>query len=124
MKANLIQPVGDALRQARLEQCGCTLWLTGLSAAGKSTVALHLEHLLFAQGAVAFVLDGDNIRTGLCRDLCFSAVDRSENIRRMGEVAKLFSTAGIITVVSVISPYSVDRRWVRSIHQEEQKQVK
>ncbi len=117
MQENLIQPVSNTLRYARLEQRGCTLWLTGLSAAGKSTIARHLEHLLFAQGAIPFILDSDKIREGLCRDLGFSAVDRSENIRRCGEVAKLFTSAGVIIIMSFISPYKADRQWVRELHQ-------
>lgn len=118
MKTNLIQPVSHALRRERLQQRGCTIWLTGLSAAGKSTVALHLEHLLFAQGAVSFVLDADKVRNGLSRDLGFSAIDRMENIRRCGEVAKLFASAGIITIMSFISPYKADRQWARELHQD------
>jgi len=96
---------------------GATVWLTGLSGSGKSTVAVAAERALLGAGRPAYVLDGDNIRHGLNGDLGFSAEDRSENVRRVGEVARLFADAGVIAVVPVISPYRVDRGRVREIHQ-------
>ncbi|KAF6773208.1 hypothetical protein AHF37_07164 [Paragonimus kellicotti] len=97
---------------------GCTLWLTGLSGAGKSTIAFSLEQFLMARGISAYVLDGDNIRTGLNKNLGFSAEDREENIRRIGEVAKLFADANNICITSFISPYSKDRDANRALHEE------
>ncbi len=97
---------------------GCTLWLTGLSGSGKSTVAVALEHALIQRGCLAYRLDGDNVRHGLNANLGFSAQDRQENIRRIGEVAKLFTDAGIITISSFISPYQSDRDQVRKIHED------
>ena len=94
---------------------GCVVWLTGLSAAGKSTVAAELERELFVQGKHAYVLDGDNMRHGLCSDLAFSPADRKENIRRIGEVAKLFADAGFICITAFISPYRSDRELARRI---------
>jgi adenylylsulfate kinase len=105
-------------RQARLGQKGLTVWMTGLSASGKSTIAVALEKVLLARGKHAYRLDGDNIRFGLNRNLGFSAEDRAENIRRIGEVAKLFSDAGIITITSFISPYRSDRDQVRKLHED------
>ncbi len=106
--------VSQAAREASLGQKGCVLWFTGLSGSGKSTVAYTLEHALHAAGKHAFVLDGDNIRHGLNKNLGFSPADRAENIRRIGEVSKLFSDAGTITLVSFISPYRADRDAVRA----------
>jgi len=94
---------------------GRVVWLTGLSASGKSTISTDLERELFNHGRHVYVLDGDNIRHGLCSDLGFSALDRTENIRRIGEVAKLFADAGIICVTAFISPYRSDRDLVRRI---------
>ena len=94
---------------------GCVIWLTGLSGAGKSTIATELERELFNIGKHAYVLDGDNIRHGLCSDLAFSPKDRNENIRRVGEVAKLLADAGIICITAFISPYRADRDLVREI---------
>ncbi len=105
-------------RQAHLGQKGLTVWMTGLSASGKSTIAVALEKVLLARGKHAYRLDGDNIRFGLNRNLGFSAEDRAENIRRIGEVAKLFSDAGIITITSFISPYRRDRDEVRKLHED------
>src|SRR3989454_9770055 len=105
-------------RSALLGQQGATLWFTGLSGSGKSTIALTLEHALFHRGRLAYVLDGDNIRHGLNKNLGFSAEDRAENIRRIGEVAKLFSDASMITVASFISPYSRDRDLARKLHED------
>ena len=103
-------------RNALLKQKGATLWFTGLSGSGKSTIAFTLEHALVQQGRLAYVLDGDNIRHGLNKNLDFSAADREENIRRIGEVAKLFADAGLITLTSFISPYRKDRDSVRALH--------
>jgi adenylylsulfate kinase len=105
-------------RAALLKQKGATLWFTGLSGSGKSTIAFTLEHALVQRGRLAYVLDGDNIRHGLNKNLGFSAADREENIRRIGEVAKLFADAGVITMASFISPYRKDRDVVRALHVE------
>ena len=94
---------------------GCVVWLTGLSAAGKSTIATELERELFSKGKHAYVLDGDNMRHGLCSDLAFSPEDRKENIRRVGEVARLLADAGFICVTAFISPYRSDRELARQI---------
>ncbi len=107
-------------RQANLRQKGVTVWMTGLSASGKSTIAVALEKVLLARGKHAYRLDGDNIRFGLNKNLGFSAEDRAENIRRIGEVAKLFSDAGMITLTSFISPYRRDRDLVRKLHDDAQ----
>ena len=98
---------------------GCTLWFTGLSASGKSTVASALEQVLVQQGVNAYRMDGDNIRMGLNKNLGFSADDRAENIRRIGEVAKLFADNGSVAITSFISPYAVDRDAVRELHKAE-----
>ena len=108
--------VGRAEREALLQQKGATLWFTGLSASGKSTIAFTLEHALVQNGRLAYVLDGDNIRHGLNKNLGFSAADREENIRRIGEVAKLFADAGLVVMTSFISPYRKDRDIVRELH--------
>ncbi len=112
---------GHVTREERaglLRQKGATLWFTGLSGSGKSTIAFTLEHALVQRGHLAYVLDGDNIRHGLNKNLGFSAADREENIRRIGEVAKLFADCGIITMTSFISPYRKDRDAVRALHAE------
>lgn len=96
---------------------GCTVWMTGLSGSGKSTLAVSLEKALWDRGVHAFVLDGDNVRHGLNKDLGFSPEDRTENIRRIGEVAKLFTEAGVVNVTAFISPYRKDRDQVRAIMQ-------
>jgi adenylylsulfate kinase len=103
-------------RAALLGQKGATLWFTGLSGSGKSTIAFTLEHALVQRGRLAYVLDGDNIRHGLNKNLGFSAADREENIRRIGEVAKLFADAGVLAMTSFISPYRKDRDTVRALH--------
>jgi adenylylsulfate kinase len=103
-------------RERNLGQKGVTVWMTGLSASGKSTIAVALEQVLLQRGKHAYRLDGDNIRHGLNKNLGFSAEDRTENIRRIGEVAKLFTDAGIITITSFISPYRADRELVRKLH--------
>lgn len=94
---------------------GAILWFTGLSASGKSTVANTVDHKLHSIGKRSFVLDGDNIRMGLNKNLGFSAEDRAENIRRIGEVAKLFVNAGVIAITAFISPYRKDRDAVRAL---------
>jgi len=94
---------------------GSVVWLTGLSASGKSTIATELERELFAQGKHAYVLDGDNMRHGLCSDLGFSPDARKENIRRIGEVARLFADAGFVCITAFISPYRSDRELARKI---------
>ena len=95
---------------------GATVWLTGLSGSGKSTIGVELLQTLVARGLAAYDLDGDNLRHGLNGDLGFSADDRAENIRRVGEVARLFADAGLIAVVPVISPYRAGRDHARRIH--------
>ena len=94
---------------------GAVIWFTGLSASGKSTIAHHLEKLLFEMDCSTYVFDGDNVRHGLCSDLSFSAGDRAENIRRIGQMAKLFVDAGIIAITAFISPYRKDRRKIRDL---------
>jgi adenylylsulfate kinase len=106
--------VTRADRQKLLNQKGVTVWFTGLSASGKSTIACLLEKMLIERGKLAYRLDGDNVRHGLNKNLGFSAEDRSENIRRIGEVAKLFTDAGIIVLASFVSPYKKDRDAVRA----------
>lgn len=105
-------------REYLLRQKGCTIWLTGLSGSGKSTLAFTLEHALVKRGSLAYVLDGDNLRHGLNGNLGFSPEDREENIRRAGEVAKLFADAGIITITSFVSPYGKGRAAARRMHHE------
>lgn len=107
--------VSPAERQRILGQRPLTVWLTGLSASGKTTLAFELERRLLAAGRVAYVLDGDNVRHGLSRDLDFSPRARSENIRRVAEVARLFNDAGLIVVTAFISPYRADRDIARAI---------
>jgi adenylylsulfate kinase len=105
-------------REKLLRQRGCTIWFTGLPSSGKSTTAFTVEHELTRRGYLAYVLDGDNIRHGLNKNLGFSATDREENIRRIGEVAKLFADAGVVTMTSFISPYRRDRDLARRLHDE------
>jgi adenylylsulfate kinase len=107
--------VSRADRERVLRQRGVTVWLTGLSGSGKSTIAVAVEHELVRRGHAAYVLDGDNIRHGLNKNLGFSPQDRTENIRRIGEVAKLFTDAGLVVLTSFISPYRADRDSVRAI---------
>jgi len=116
---NITWHEGHVTRQERaalLKQQGATLWFTGLSGSGKSTTAFTLEHALVQMGRLAYVLDGDNIRHGLNKNLGFSAADREENIRRIGEVARLFADCGVLTMTSFISPYRKDRDLVRELH--------
>ncbi len=118
---NVVWHDGKVNREDRarvLGHQGCTLWLTGLSGSGKSTVGVALEHVLNARGVLAYRLDGDNVRHGLNANLGFGADDRKENIRRIGEVAKLFADAGVVTISSFISPYQKDRDQVRQIHED------
>ncbi len=105
-------------REKLMGHRSCTLWMTGLPASGKSTLAVALEKVLWERGLHAYVLDGDNIRHGLNRDLGFSPDDRVENIRRIGEVAKLFTDAGVLNVTAFISPYRADRDRVRELMKE------
>jgi adenylylsulfate kinase len=107
--------VTRADRESLAGHKGCTIWMTGLSGSGKSTLAVALEKALLDRGVRSFVLDGDNVRHGLNKDLGFSPEDRNENIRRIGEVAKLFTEAGLINVTAFISPYRADRDQVRKI---------
>jgi bifunctional enzyme CysN/CysC len=97
---------------------GATVWLTGLPGSGKSTIAHRVEEVLVDRGRAAYVLDGDNLRHGLNADLGFSAADRSENVRRVGEVARLLADAGLVALVPVIAPYRLDRARVRSAHEQ------
>jgi adenylylsulfate kinase len=116
--SNITWHAGETTREAReavLGQRGVTVWLTGLSGSGKSTVAVAAEHALVQRGRLAYVLDGDNIRHGLNSNLGFSPEDRSENIRRIGEVARLFTDSGVIVFSSFISPYRGDRDNVRKL---------
>ena len=100
-------------REQLTDQKGCVVWLTGLSGSGKSTVARRVEQLLLERGVFTYVLDGDNVRHGLNKDLGFAPADRTENIRRVGEVAALFSDSCAVTVTAFISPYREDRNAVR-----------
>lgn len=111
---------GDITREHRsrlLGHKGATLWFTGLSGSGKSTVAVELEGRLNELGVLSYRLDGDNVRLGINRNLGFSAEDRTENIRRIGEIAKLFVDSGVIALSSFISPYAADRNQVRELHE-------
>ncbi len=112
---------GDISREERWKALGCkgaTMWFTGLSACGKSTIACALEQALVNEKVSCYRLDGDNIRFGLNKNLGFSAADREENIRRIGEVSKLFADAGIVTLSSFISPYVKDRDAARKVHED------
>lgn len=102
-------------REALMGQKGAVIWLTGLSGSGKSTIARRVEQLLLERKVATYVLDGDNIRFGLNKDLGFSPADRTENIRRIGEVSKLFADAAVIVLTAFISPYRADRDQVRKI---------
>lgn len=100
-------------RECRNGHLGQIIWLTGLSGAGKSTIAMALERKLFDENRHVYVLDGDIVRTGLCRDLGFSMTDRAENIRRIGEVSMIMADSGLIVIVAFISPFRADRDQVR-----------
>lgn len=110
--------VNRADRAAMLGHKGVTLWFTGLSGSGKSTVAVAVEKALAARGVLSYRLDGDNIRLGINSNLGFSAEDRQENIRRVGEISKLFADTGVVVLSSFISPYAEDRAQVRKMHEE------
>src|SRR5256714_11377963 len=119
---NITWHEGAVSRQEReklLNQKGVTVWMTGLSASGKSTIASILEQMLLHKKKHAYRLDGDNIRHGLNKNLGFSAEDRAENIRRIGEVAKLFADSGCIALTSFISPYRKDRDLCRTLHEKD-----
>ncbi|MGA7593712.1 MAG: adenylyl-sulfate kinase [Gallionella sp.] len=107
--------VTRARRESQNGHRGAIIWFTGLSGSGKSTLAHAVEEELHQRGCRTFVLDGDNVRHGLCGDLAFSAEDRQENIRRIGEIAKLFMEAGVIVLTAFISPYRADRERVRGM---------
>ena len=107
--------INRADREKNLGQKGATVWLTGLSGSGKSTVAVAVEAELVKRGKLAYVLDGDNVRMGLNKNLGFSPADRTENIRRIGEVSKLFTDCGVLVFTSFISPYRADREQVRAL---------
>ncbi|WP_266205944.1 adenylyl-sulfate kinase [Pontibacter kalidii] len=107
--------VGYEQRRYQMQQEPRLVWLTGLSGSGKSTLALRLEHHLFHQGYKVFLLDGDNIRNGLCRDLSFTQQDRKENMRRVAEVANLMLEAGMVVICAFISPYEEERELARHI---------
>lgn len=112
---------GEVSRQDRfaiLKQRGATIWFTGLSGSGKSTIAIALEQALYSIGKLSYRLDGDNVRLGINKNLGFSEEDRKENIRRIGEIAKLFGDAGVISLSSFISPYTADRDEVRHLHEQ------
>jgi adenylylsulfate kinase len=118
---NLTWHEGEVTRAQRgqlLGQKGATIWFTGLSGSGKSTVAVALESVLHAQGRLVYRLDGDNVRLGINKNLGFSAEDRTENIRRIGEIAKLFVDTGVIALSSFVSPYRADRDLVRKLHED------
>jgi len=102
-------------REKRNEHRGVVVWFTGLSGAGKSTIAHSVEEQLFQKGCLSYVFDGDNVRHGLCADLGFSVEDRTENIRRIGEMCKLFVDAGIVSLTAFISPLKSDREMVRNL---------
>jgi adenylylsulfate kinase len=110
--------IGRRERQQLLRQRGAAVWLTGLSGSGKSTIAVTTEAALLERGHLAYVLDGDNVRHGLNRNLGFSPGDRTENIRRIGEVARLFTDTGVIVFTSFISPYRADRDAARALFDE------
>lgn len=108
--------VDAAVRRRVLGHGPATVWFTGLSGSGKSTLAFEVERLLVEQGVAAYVVDGDNVRHGLNRDLGFSPEDRTENIRRIGEVCRLMYDVGLVVLTAFISPYRADRRLVRDLH--------
>ena len=115
---NIVWHHSTVTRAARQHQRGhrsAILWFTGLSGAGKSTLANAVNSALFEQGMACYVLDGDNVRHGLCKDLGFSDADREENIRRIGEVAKLFVDAGVVALTAFVSPFKADRDKVRAL---------
>ena len=121
MSENVVWHRGSVTPLDRVEATGgegVTVWMTGLSGSGKSTIAYSAEMMLVQAGRAAYVLDGDNLRHGLNSDLGFAAADRSENVRRVGEVARLMADAGLVVLVPVISPFASDRKMVREAHEE------
>jgi len=112
---NIVWQPGEVSREQRPSPGG-TIWFTGFSGSGKSTIAAAVERALVAAGRPAYLLDGDNVRHGLNGDLGFSAEDRTENVRRISHVAQLMADAGIVVLVPVISPYRAGRDWARAIH--------
>jgi bifunctional enzyme CysN/CysC len=121
MTENVVWHEGAVTRSDRVATTGgpgATVWMTGLSGSGKSTVAYAVEERLVADGRAAYVLDGDNLRHGMNADLGFGQSDRAENVRRVGEIARLMSDAGLVVLVPVISPYGADRDDVRRKHVE------
>jgi adenylyl-sulfate kinase len=119
VSANIVRADGHVTGRDRAANFGhgsLTVWFTGLSGSGKSTLAFAVEQRLIAAGRAAYVLDGDNVRFGLNRDLGFSPQDRTENIRRIGEVCRLFQDAGLVVLTAFISPYLADRAAVRALH--------
>jgi len=112
---NIVWQQGQVSRAQRPSR-GCTIWFTGFSGSGKSTIAAAVEAALIAAGRPAYLLDGDNVRHGLNGDLGFSAEDRTENVRRISHVAQLMADAGVVVLVPVISPFRVGRQWARDIH--------
>ncbi len=118
MSSNVVwhsHPVNQQFRAEQKSQRPLVIWFTGLSASGKSTIAGALEQILAKQGYHTYLLDGDNVRLGLCRDLGFADADRKENIRRVGEVANLLADSGLIVLAAFISPFRADREIVREI---------
>jgi adenylyl-sulfate kinase len=118
--ANVVWQRGALNREQRwaaLGHAGATVWMTGLPASGKSTVAAAVEARALAQGRSAYVLDGDNLRHGLNGDLGFSAADRAENVRRTAEVSALLADAGVLVLVALVSPYRADRAAARAVHE-------
>ncbi|MDG2112165.1 MAG: adenylyl-sulfate kinase [Actinomycetota bacterium] len=121
VSTNIVRAEGRVTGGDRVANFGhesYTVWFTGLSGSGKSTLAFALEEALVAKGVAAYVLDGDNVRFGLNRDLGFSPEDRTENIRRIGEVCRLFQDSGMVVLTAFISPYIADRAQVRELHPE------
>jgi adenylyl-sulfate kinase len=117
MSSNIVRvnhTVARADRARHNGHRGAVIWLTGLPASGKSTIAMGVDGWLFNAGIHSYVLDGDNVRSGLCSDLAFSADDRRENVRRVGEVAALFADAGIVAIAALISPYRSERDAARA----------
>jgi adenylyl-sulfate kinase len=118
--ANVVWQAGEVTREQRWQALGGpggTVWFTGLPSSGKSTVAAAVEARLLSEGHAAYVLDGDNLRHGLNGDLGFSASDRTENVRRTAEVAALMADAGVVALVSLVSPYRADRAAARAAHE-------
>jgi len=107
--------IDKEMRSKLKNQKPCVIWLTGISGAGKSTIANALDKKLHSMGKHTYVLDGDNVRNGICSDLCFKDADRKENIRRVSEVAKLMLDAGLIVITAFISPFEKDRQFAKGL---------